>query len=69
MFFVTVAVCEFVLTRCVCCKVGDGLEIYIVFAKGRSVQGLQEVRGLIQEVSATEGGERVFVIRRELKKD
>jgi 20S proteasome subunit beta 6 len=42
--------------------------MYVVLAKGRSTQGLDGLRGL-QEVSATEDGERVFVIRRELKKD
>jgi 20S proteasome subunit beta 6 len=49
-------------------KVGDGLEMYVVLAKGRSAAGLEGVAG-IQEVPTTEGGERVFVVRRELKKD
>jgi len=49
-------------------EVGDGLEIYLVFAKGSpSVQALANIRD-VQEVSETEG-ERIFVIRRELKKD
>ena len=47
---------------------GDGLEIYLVFAKGSpSVQALANIRD-VEEVSGTEG-ERIFVIRRELKKD
>jgi 20S proteasome subunit beta 6 len=49
-------------------EVGDGLEIFIVLAKGRPMQGLEGVRGM-QEVTATNDGERVFIIRRELKKD
>jgi 20S proteasome subunit beta 6 len=49
--------------------VGDGLEIYVVFAKGsRSLQSLANIRD-VQEMTATEDGERIFVIRRELKKD
>ena len=48
---------------------GDGLEIYLVFANGSpSVQALANIRD-VQEVSETEDGERIFVIRRELKKD
>lgn len=42
--------------------------MYIVLAKGRGVQGLEGVRGM-QELSATDDGERVFVVRRDLKKD
>jgi 20S proteasome subunit beta 6 len=49
-------------------QVGDGLEMYIVLAKGRGVQGLEGVRGM-QELSVADDGERVFVIRRDLKKD
>jgi 20S proteasome subunit beta 6 len=50
-------------------EVGDGLEIYVVLAKGStSLQGLQSIRG-IQELTSTADGERVFVIRRDLKKD
>ncbi|KAJ3518189.1 hypothetical protein NLJ89_g35 [Agrocybe chaxingu] len=50
-------------------EVGDGLEIYIVLSKGSTaLQSLQTIRG-IQELTATNDGERVFVIRRELKKD
>ncbi|KAL0960455.1 hypothetical protein HGRIS_005498 [Hohenbuehelia grisea] len=49
-------------------EVGDGLEIYVVLAKGASPQALEGIRGL-QESTATSDGERVFVIQRELKKD
>jgi len=49
--------------------VGDGLEMYVVLARGRSLQGLEGVTGM-QEVSTQgDGGERVFVVRRDLKKD
>lgn len=40
----------------------------MVLAKGRSAQGLEGVRG-IQELTANGDGDRVFIIRRELKKD
>ncbi|KAI0070388.1 proteasome subunit [Panus rudis PR-1116 ss-1] len=49
-------------------EVGDGLEIYVVLAKGRGAHGLESFRG-IQELTTTSDGDRVFVIRRELKKD
>lgn len=50
-------------------EVGDGLEMYVVLARGRSLQGLEGVTGM-QEVSTQgDGGERVFVVRRDLKKD
>ncbi|THG96089.1 hypothetical protein EW026_g5679 [Hermanssonia centrifuga] len=49
-------------------QVGDGLEIYVVLAHGRSVQGLEGVPG-VQELTTSGEGDRVFVIRRELKKD
>lgn len=49
-------------------QVGDGLEIFVILAKGRSAQGL-EGRPSVQELSTTPEGDRVFVIRRELKKD
>jgi 20S proteasome subunit beta 6 len=42
--------------------------MYVILAKGRSAQGLQGVSG-IQELSTNPDGDRVFVIRRELKKD
>ena len=46
---------------------GDGLEMYVVLARGRSLQGLEGVKSL--EELSTDGGERVFVLRRDLKKD
>lgn len=49
-------------------QVGDGLEMYVVLAKGFPVQTLEGVAG-IQEMTATNDGERVFVIRRNLKRD
>jgi 20S proteasome subunit beta 6 len=49
-------------------QVGDGLEMYVVLAKGRGLHGLEGVRG-VQELTATDDGQRVFVVRRELKKD
>jgi 20S proteasome subunit beta 6 len=43
--------------------------MYIVVAKGSdAVQSLQDVRGL-QEVTTSVEGERVFILRRDLKKD
>lgn len=49
-------------------EVGDGLEIFVVLARGRSLQGLEGVKGM-SELTTTDDGERVFVVRRELKKD
>ncbi|KIP02977.1 hypothetical protein PHLGIDRAFT_95356 [Phlebiopsis gigantea 11061_1 CR5-6] len=49
-------------------EVGDGLEIFVILAKGRSTQGFDGRSG-VQELSTTPEGDRVFVIRRELKKD
>jgi 20S proteasome subunit beta 6 len=49
-------------------QVGDGLEMYVVLAKGRDVQGLEGVAG-VSEVSTTADGERVFIVQRDLKKD
>jgi 20S proteasome subunit beta 6 len=46
-------------------EVGDGLEIFIVLAKGRDPEGLEGT----QEVTSTSGGERVFIVQRDLKKD
>jgi 20S proteasome subunit beta 6 len=48
--------------------VGDGLEMFIVFAKGTSVDGLQGLRN-VEEIPGPDGGERLFVTRRDLKKD
>lgn len=54
-------------------EVGDGLEIYIVLARDRGLEDLEAIRGrnahLIQEATVTESGERIFVLRRDLKKD
>lgn len=51
-------------------QVGDGLEMYIVLAKGKAPQGLDSIKGAqVQELSTRSDGERVFVLRRELKKD
>lgn len=50
-------------------EVGDGLEMYVCVAKGRTLDDLKGVVG-VQELTGGDGdGERVFVIRRELKKD
>jgi len=52
-------------------EVGDGLEIYVIVARGRSLSELSGIPG-IQEMTGSPSaadGERVFVIRRELKKD
>jgi hypothetical protein len=49
-------------------KVGDGLEMYVVLAKGADPRLVHGVQG-IQELTSVEDAERVFVIRRELKKD
>ncbi|KAF8531974.1 nucleophile aminohydrolase [Gautieria morchelliformis] len=50
-------------------EVGDGLEIYVVLARGRSLQGLEGVKGMEELSALGGGGERVFVVRRELKRD
>jgi len=50
-------------------EVGDGLEMYVVISKDSpALESLQAVAG-VQEMSTTNDGERVFVIRKELKKD
>jgi 20S proteasome subunit beta 6 len=49
-------------------EVGDGLEIFIVLAQGRGTHELDSTPGL-QELSTSSEGERLFVLRRELKKD
>jgi len=49
-------------------EVGDGLEMYVVLAKGSALEGLDAVQG-ITEMTTTDDGERVFVIRRNLKRD
>ncbi|KAI5830410.1 nucleophile aminohydrolase [Schizophyllum commune] len=50
-------------------EVGDGLEVYIVVAKDSpNIQGVQGIPGL-QEATSADEGERVFVVRRNLKRD
>ena len=57
-----------VLIYCVL-QVGDGLEVYIVVAKDSpNIQGVQGIPGL-QEATSADEGERVFVVRRNLKRD
>ncbi|KAJ7049873.1 nucleophile aminohydrolase [Mycena amicta] len=46
-------------------QVGEGLEIYIVLAKGTSTQGLG-VDG-VSELTGIPGGERIFLMRRSLQ--
>jgi len=49
-------------------EVGDGLEMYIVLAKGRTLP--ETVTGLLPEELPSKGdGQRVFVLKRDLKKD
>ncbi|CAE6511463.1 unnamed protein product [Rhizoctonia solani] len=50
-------------------EVGDGLEIYVILAPGRAPGELSNVAGISEVTAETAAGERVFVIRRELKKD
>jgi len=60
-------------------EVGDGLEIYIVLAAHRSsaeleaLPGIERVQGsflvLGEQADAGREGEKIFVMRRELKKD
>jgi 20S proteasome subunit beta 6 len=50
------------------CQVGDGLEMFIVLAKGRTLpDAVVNLRP--QELPSTVDGERVFVLKRDLKKD
>jgi len=49
-------------------EVGDGLEIYVVLAKGRDARELEGLVGVHEETKIGDG-ERIFVVRRELKKD
>lgn len=42
--------------------------MYVVLAKGSPLQGLELVQG-VQEMSSTTDGERVFIVRRNLKRD
>lgn len=54
-------------------QVGDGLEVYIVLAKDRDIRDFDAIRArndhLTQELTVTGDGERIFVLRRDLKKD
>ncbi|KAG8790156.1 Proteasome subunit beta type-6, partial [Ceratobasidium sp. 428] len=50
-------------------EVGDGLEIYVLLAPGHSTAELTGVAGASEVTTESAAGERVFVIRRELKKD
>ncbi|KAG9097314.1 Proteasome subunit beta type-6 [Ceratobasidium sp. 370] len=50
-------------------QVGDGLEIYVLLAPGHPAGELAGVAGASEVTTETAAGERVFVIRRELKKD
>ncbi|KAF8740689.1 hypothetical protein AX14_007589 [Amanita brunnescens Koide BX004] len=50
-------------------EVGDGLEMYVVLGRDSPfIPGIEGVQG-VQELTATEEGQRVFYIRRDLKKD
>ncbi|KAI6151559.1 nucleophile aminohydrolase [Pisolithus tinctorius] len=49
-------------------EVGDGLQIYIVLAKGRSLQGLEGAKGS-EELTISEDGEWIFLVQQDLKKD
>ncbi|QRV77057.1 amino-terminal nucleophile aminohydrolase [Ceratobasidium sp. AG-Ba] len=49
-------------------EVGDGLEIYVLLAPGAGDE-LVGMAGASEVTTETSAGERVFVIRRELKKD
>ncbi|KAJ3729504.1 nucleophile aminohydrolase [Lentinula raphanica] len=49
-------------------EVGDGLEMFIVLAKGSPLHGLENFDG-VQEMTVTNDGERIFVLRRNLKRD
>lgn len=53
-------------------QVGDGLEIYIVCASNRPAADLEAISG-IKQLQGTfigqEEGEKIYVVRRELKKD
>ena len=43
--------------------------MYVVLARGRNLQGLEGVKGVEEISTMGDGGERAFVIRRELKRD
>ncbi|KAJ7903622.1 proteasome subunit [Mycena olivaceomarginata] len=52
-------------------EVGDGLEIYVVLAKGSGAPQVQELHAIpgVTELTTTADGERLFVVRRNLKRD
>ncbi|KAF8206546.1 proteasome subunit [Mycena galopus ATCC 62051] len=52
-------------------EVGDGLEIYVVLAKDTSALQVQDLHALtgVTELTTTAEGERLFVVRRNLKRD
>ncbi|KAF9517179.1 hypothetical protein BS47DRAFT_1371430 [Hydnum rufescens UP504] len=50
-------------------EVGDGLEIYVIVASGRSLTELSSIAGIEEVTGSASATDRVFVIRRELKKD
>jgi len=52
-------------------EVGDSLEMYIVLARGRSLAGLEGLKGVkeLTSAGAAGDGERLFVLRKELKRD
>ncbi|KAJ7644791.1 proteasome subunit [Roridomyces roridus] len=52
-------------------EVGDGLEIYVVLDKGAPLQGLENLPGVTEltDTKHASGQERMFVVRRSLKRD
>ncbi|KAF7374969.1 Proteasome subunit beta [Mycena sanguinolenta] len=52
-------------------EVGDGLEIFVVLAKGTSAGLVQDLHAFpgVMELTTTAEGERLFVVRRSLKRD
>ncbi|EJD36350.1 N-terminal nucleophile aminohydrolase [Auricularia subglabra TFB-10046 SS5] len=51
-------------------EVGDGLQMFVILARGAPVAGLQALPG-VREVGqdAGDGAERMFIVHRELKRD
>lgn len=50
-------------------QVGDGLEMYVILAAGRATAELVEATGAREITQANTTGNRVFVVRRDLKRD
>lgn len=52
-------------------QVGDGLEIFIVLASGRPTTELEHIPNIKRVYGATTAtvGEKIFVLRKDLKKD